>query len=577
MKRTLLSVATIILATIATANAQRLEIVAGQRAETSSAKHYLRGMTDPDARIEVNGRTFKVYPTGAFAAEVQLTEGDNKVTVKAVRPDGSTREESFDIRYTLPQKPQPVEGFAIERFTTVPARIEAVSVGDQIILQAKATPGCRMTCAGDVEMKELPAEEAGCAGIYQGRITVRENDPRLAAPLKAELSDGTNTATAELKNAIEIMDSEHPVILRTTGELPYLNYGLGTDRLGGSKMSRITDGILLEAVGKTGGMYKVRLSKNRTAYIPEDCVEQAPEGMLPHQSLVEAWSVRGNDKGDVVTISLSERLPFATFQMTDPSRICVDIFGAVANTSWITQIPDTWNVISHVDYEQIEEDIFRVILTLRNDQHWGHSVSYNGTSMVIRVKKQPELTLRGMHIALDAGHGGESCGAVGTTGCNEKDINLAIVKELKSALESRGAKITLTRDGDYDVSMNDRLLLLRKADPDLLISIHCNAGGSPFTGKGTSTYYRHIGFRPLSTSILSRVLTLGVNNFGNIGSFNFALSSPTEYPNVLVETLFMSSPEDEARLMDPEFRTDLVKQIVKGLEDFLRETKKNSK
>ena len=125
--------------------------------------------------------------------------------------------------------------------------------------------------------------------------------------------------------------------------------------------------------------------------------------------------------------------------------------------------------------------------------------------------------------------------------------------------------------------MNDRLLLLRKADPDLLVSIHCNAGGSPFTGMGTSTYYRHIGFRPLSTAILSRVLTLGVNNFGNIGSFNFALSSPTEYPNVLVETLFMSSPEDEARLMDPEFRTDLVKQIVKGLEDFLRETKKNSK
>ena len=138
MKRTLLSVATIILATIATANAQRLEIVAGQRAETSSAKHYLRGMTDPDARIEVNGRTFKVYPTGAFAAEVQLTEGDNKVTVKAVRPDGSTREESFDIRYTLPQKPQPVEGFAIERFTTVPARIEAVSVGDQIMNGSEA-------------------------------------------------------------------------------------------------------------------------------------------------------------------------------------------------------------------------------------------------------------------------------------------------------------------------------------------------------------------------------------------------------------------------------------------------------
>jgi N-acetylmuramoyl-L-alanine amidase len=121
--------------------------------------------------------------------------------------------------------------------------------------------------------------------------------------------------------------------------------------------------------------------------------------------------------------------------------------------------------------------------------------------------------------------------------------------------------------------MSERILNLRKINPDLLVSIHCNAGGSPFTGKGTSTYYRHTGFRPLSTAILKRLLELDVNNFGNIGSFNFALNSPTEYPNVLVETLFLSSPEDEAKILDENFQNNMIDKIMQGLQDFLNEQK----
>ena len=84
------------------------------------------------------------------------------------------------------------------------------------------------------------------------------------------------------------------------------------------------------------------------------------------------------------------------------------------------------------------------------------------------------------------------------------------------------------------------------------------------------TYYRHIGFRPLSTAILSRLLELNVQNAGNIGSFDFALNSPTEYPNVLIEGLFLSNLEDEAKLADKKFKKRFVKKIVKGIEDFLR-------
>lgn len=151
----------------------------------------------------------------------------------------------------------------------------------------------------------------------------------------------------------------------------------------------------------------------------------------------------------------------------------------------------------------------------------------------------------------------------------EKDVNLTLVKMLKSELEKRGAKVTLTRNEDIDMNMTDRILMLRNIDPDILISVHNNAGGNPITTKGTSTYYRHIGYRPLSTAILKRLLELGIENYGNVGSFNFALSSPTEYPNVLVEGLFMSSPEDEAKLVDNEFKQKIVRKIADGLNDFI--------
>jgi N-acetylmuramoyl-L-alanine amidase len=117
--------------------------------------------------------------------------------------------------------------------------------------------------------------------------------------------------------------------------------------------------------------------------------------------------------------------------------------------------------------------------------------------------------------------------------------------------------------------MVDRSLQLREANPDLLISIHHNAASNPNV-KGVSTYYRYVGFRPLSVAVLDRMLDLGLNNFGNIGSFNFSLSGPTEYPNCLVEVAFMSNEEDEKRITDPHFQKDVAKKIRKGLNDWIK-------
>ncbi|HRQ49792.1 MAG TPA: N-acetylmuramoyl-L-alanine amidase, partial [Agriterribacter sp.] len=121
-------------------------------------------------------------------------------------------------------------------------------------------------------------------------------------------------------------------------------------------------------------------------------------------------------------------------------------------------------------------------------------------------------------------------------------------------------------------TMPQRVEMLRSANPHLLVSIHLNASGS-IVVKGTSTYYRYIGFRSLSQAILRRMLELGLDEAGNVGGFNFSLNGPTDYPNCLVEVAFLSNPEDEKRILDPRFHNAVAKKIYKGIKDWLKEMK----
>lgn len=360
---------------------------------------------------------------------------------------------------------------------------------------------------------------------------------------------------------------------RTTGLLPYLNYGLGTDRLGGAKMTYLDTNVLVQVVDSAGRDYKVKLSGNHYAYLPKIFYKTDTSIRLQPQYLTASWRVWGDEKYDYVSIGLPERLPYSSLQRTGPSQVVVDIYGAVTNTNWITQLK-TVKEIKNVWYEQVEDDVFRVFIELKHQQHWGHFISYTNNTLQIRIKRQPEkLRVRGMNIAIDAGHGGEATGATGIiTGAKEKDYTLLIAQQLQRLLQTKKARVFMTRMTDRDVSMTDRIMMLQQWDPDILISVHLNSSGNENV-KGVSTYYRYIGFRPLSEKILTRMLELGLNNFGNVGAFNFSLSGPTAYPNALVEVAFLSNPEDEQRILDPKFHKEVAKQIYKGINDWLKAVK----
>lgn len=387
-------------------------------------------------------------------------------------------------------------------------------------------------------------------------------DPDAKKPVRPE----PKMTLEEAKTILEKSKYKEELFYATSLEGAYLQFGDGDDRLGGSKMGYVDQGILFKVVATVGDLYKVQLSQNKFAYIPREYLERSEE--RTSQVNTGSWSVSNLGKADRVSISLPKRLPYVSWTQLDPTTICIDLFGATNNSNWITQYRGL-QMISYVDYRQVDSDVFRVILRLKHKYSWGYKIGYEGNNLVIDVRHTPELSLKGLRVGLDAGHGGTALGAVSITGIREKDVNLDIVNMLKSALEAKGATVVLSRSGDYDISMSERKRIFNENNVHIALSIHNNAGGSPVNPMGSSTYYKHITNRDFAETMLERLLELGVPNFGLVGNFNFSLAAPTEYPVVLLELLFMSSIWDEDRLVDPDFRKKMVSNIVLGLEDYL--------
>jgi N-acetylmuramoyl-L-alanine amidase len=352
--------------------------------------------------------------------------------------------------------------------------------------------------------------------------------------------------------------------------MPMLAYGLGEDRLGGAKMGYIDTGITLKIIDSTRNQYLVKLAKNRTAYIAKSEVKIDTSIKTKPFYLTNSWSVRGDSVYDYVSFSLDEKLPYKSWMEINPSKIMIELYGVQSNTNWITQLQSAKEV-KNIYFEQTEDDVVRVTIELKHQQHWGYTVGYRGKALSIRIRRQPaSLKISKMKIAIDAGHGGSNAGASGlTTKLQEKNLTILFANELEKILEQKGVEVVMTRTTDIDVNNTDRVLFLQKEMPDLLISIHLNSAGNKNV-KGVSTYYKHIGFRPLTTTILSRMLDLKLGEFGNIGHFNFTMNAPTDFPNSLVEVAFLSNEEDEKRIIDPKFQKAVAKKIYLGIRDWLK-------
>ncbi|HUX85151.1 MAG TPA: N-acetylmuramoyl-L-alanine amidase [Chitinophagaceae bacterium] len=536
--------------------------------EVTGSPNYVAGSTCRGCVLTLNGDPVRLYPTGAFAIQLDLVPGDTMFNFEATLPGKKlARRLYYDYAPVPPEQTDSI--FGISQITTFPEGNLELSPGDVIRIRVKGYPGCKATWLdGQPLYEQPPSMEGGIGGIYQGSYTVKLGDSLLRGNIQVTLSDiQGQQITRSTPYQFSLFGGEQVGI--TKGQLPFLVYGLGTDRLGGAKMGYLDTAVLLRLTGKFNNEYRVKLSEGLDAYIPQQDVTLLPEGSFSPQSLTGPWKIYGDGRNDYVSIALSEKLPYRSIEDPDPSQITVDLYGATANTNWITQLRGIGEIRSAY-YEQVQEGVFRIHILLKNPLSWGYSINYHGNDLVIRVKHPPAaVSLAGLKIAIDPGHGGSNLGALSPTGVYEKELTLEVAFDLKAALEKAGARVIMTRTNDISLDMAQRILWLRKEDPDLMVSIHMNASADPIHISGTSTYYRYPGFRPLSQDIYSQMQALGLKGFGNVGSFNFALNGPTEFPNALVECLFITNPSDEMKILDPNFRQKVAQAILVGIRNFI--------
>ena len=227
------------------------------------------------------------------------------------------------------------------------------------------------------------------------------------------------------------------------------------------------------------------------------------------------------------------------------------------------------------------------------------------------ARKPPSVT-RLITIALDPGHGGEDPGAVGAGGSHEKDVVLEIAKRVRRKLDAEpNMRCMLTRDADFFVPLNVRVQKARRVQADLFVSIHADAfvspdarGSSVFAlsergasstaakwlankensadligGVNIATRDRQLAGVLLDLSTTAQIndsLKLGNAVLREIGGINrlhkgeveqagFAVLKAPDIPSILIETAFISNPDEEKRLNDDAYQERLADAVVKGI------------
>jgi N-acetylmuramoyl-L-alanine amidase len=232
----------------------------------------------------------------------------------------------------------------------------------------------------------------------------------------------------------------------------------------------------------------------------------------------------------------------------------------------------------------------------------------------VLINKKPEI--KKIIIAIDPGHGGEDPGAIGKRGTKEKDINMRISKKLKNLIDKqKNMKAVLIRDKDYYVPLKGRVSKARKYEADIFVSIHADAfnkrsvsGSSVFalSEKGASSAFAKflankeneadlIGGVSIDDKepVLARTLldlsqSATINDSLKLGNFvlreikkvnnlhkkrveqaGFAVLKAPDIPSILVETAFLSNPQEERNLNSNKFQNKIAKAIFKGIKGYI--------
>ena len=326
-----------------------------------------------------------------------------------------------------------------------------------------------------------------------------------------------------------------------------------------------------------------------------------------------------------VVLDLSQAVEFELFTLSGPERVVVDLRGTGLDAARV-RLPEGSGLVRSIRTGQQPGGTLRVVLDLAqharanafltppNDAYGDRLVLdlSSGTAPRPIVAPHAPSGQRDLVVAIDAGHGGEDPGAIGKHGTREKDVALRVARQLAERINQEpGMRAVLTRTGDYFVPFRERLRRARIAQADLFVSIHADAfvnrsvrGSSVYvlsTGRASSEAARWLADRENAADLVGGVslddkgdvlasvlLDLSQNavisasrdaatrvlaELDRIGDLKktdvqhaslIVLTSP-DIPSMLIETAYISNPDEEKKLRDPSHQVRLATAIHAGV------------
>lgn len=331
-------------------------------------------------------------------------------------------------------------------------------------------------------------------------------------------------------------------------------------------------------------------------------------------------------------IDLDGSVEYRLFTLSEPDRVVVDMDAAALKTP--LQLNRQYaGVIDEVRHGAKDEQRLRVVFDLKASvtprsflleptQEYGHRLvidlypaEANPTpSPVKEAAAYASEEDRDVIIAVDAGHGGEDPGAIGPAKTYEKDVVLAIARELANTIDAEpGMRAVLIRDGDYYIPHRQRYEKARAARADMFVSIHADAfhdrrvtGSSVFvlSRRGASSEAARLlakqenrsdlvgGVRlndkddllasvlldlsqnatmeashHAASEVLASLKSVGKTHKKRVEAANFMVLKSPDVPSLLVETAFISNPSEEKRLRDRAHQRKLARAITAGIRD----------
>ncbi len=540
--------------------------VANSLVEARDSNFIFGSVGNGKAQLWINGAPVAVAPNGAFLAWLPVPAMESpRYDIVAVNGADTARLVQ-PVRLKPPVFKLPTGGALLFDSASVqPGSRLALRDDDTVRVSVRSAPNASvvwrgdagaaqaLTAAGTTFAADMPARMLRARSelvIARGQDTIHVALPPVGVALSNQWSTiGVDSAGADASDE-ELIGRPIP---------------------GGTYKWFLLPGTPLEVTGRSGDFARVRLDSKLEIWVLATELHPLVASWLPAKRVAGNARLVSQAEWVDLVVPMAARPPYFVEEGTN--ELTVTLYGTIINTD-IVNYGANDSLVRETKWTQESSDRGHFTLALSSPAY-GYLAFWQNGSFVLRVRRPPRIDasspLRGLTIAIDPGH--PPIGATGPTGLYEAVPTLAIGLVVQQMLESKGAKVVMTRSTAAPVPLGDRPIIARKSNANALVSIHLNAlpdGVNPFTSNGTGAYYFRSQSVPLARELQrAMVARMGLRDLG-INYDNLRLARPTWMPAVLCEGAFLMIPEQENALRTPEFQKLYATAIVDGLESYFR-------